>query len=252
MPTYNQADLIEYGSNIFSIDVTNPEDLAKYVIPLIQGLNTVAEKAGNINLKDLLEGFGFAQYLARAQARNEYGVGFHWYLGTQANMPERSFILNGQNLLIPSSIDDNYWYAYKEWGTKYNTEETPAGYFGTPDFMTRADGTNGPNYIGSTGDFAQVGTKLIDTIRNITARFLNSQMSMLIGGAFFYDEPKNNNDTASFQTYTTMTASSFENFSCCFGFNAGRNSWSIGNPTSGHTSSVIRPHTILALPIYIF
>ena len=233
MATYNQDDLIEYGSNIFSIDVTNPEDLAKYVIPLIQGLNTATEKAGNINLKDLLEGFGFAQYLTRAQARNEYGVGFHWYLGTQANMPERSFILNGQNLLIPSSIDDNYWYAYKEWGTKYNTEETPDGYFGTPDFMTRADGTNGPNYIGSTGDFAQVGTKLIDTIRNIYGELERVITTGRAGkGAFSITQDGN-------KAASTGGTSYYTNIS----FNSSR---------VVSTGPETRPYSVLALPIYIY
>ena len=186
------------------------------------------------------------------EARGGLAPGKYWWLGPEENLPERCFIINGQPLPKPTETSDLYKIPYGEFGDKYTTEETPSGYFGTPDFMTRADGTNGPNYIGSTGDFAQVGTKLIDTIRNITARFLNSQMSMLIGGAFIYDEPKNNNDTASFHTYTTMIASSFENFNCCFGFNAGRDVWSIGNPAAGHTGDNIHPFTILALPIYIY
>lgn len=249
MSTYNQDDLVEYGSNIFSIDVTNPEDLAKYVIPLIQGLNTVAEKAGNINLKDLLEGFGFAQYLARAQARNEYGVGFHWYLGTQANMPERSFILNGQNLLIPSSIDDDYWYAYKEWGTKYNTEETPSGYFGTPDFMTRADGTNGPNYLGSTGDFAQVGTKLIDTIRNIYGKFSIREMDSAASIVIVEELNK---------LYTILRDTSNDTPTSAFALDlhttdAYRKSVVTFDASKvTNTGDVNKPYTILCVPIYIY
>lgn len=183
-------------------------------------------------------------YKNRLVGRCECGVGPRWYLGLQENLPERCFILNGQNLPIPTNINDDYWYAYKEWGTKYNTEETPSGYFGTPDFMTRADGTNGPNYIGSTGDFAQVGQKLIDTIRNIRSEF----NFFTYGGSDPYGGASSiilKNKQLDYGTVEALT------FTRIF-IDASQDSHSPYNPMIGHTGDNIHPFTILSVPIYVY
>ena len=178
------------------------------------------------------------------EARGGLAPGKYWWLGPEENLPERCFIINGQPLPKPTETSDLYKIPYGEFGEKYTTEETPAGYFGTPDFMTRADGTNGPNYIGSTGDFAQVGTKLIDTIRNITGK---KERVLLVSGSD--DTPLGSHGTGPFEdtdwgrSYYIGAKSDWWTKTIDLVFDASK---------AVATSSENKPYTILAVPIYVY
>ena len=88
------------------------------------------------------------------------------------------------------------------------------------------------------------------SIRNITARlsaYINDRTVLFanVSGCIYGN---NQSATELPSSYSVNNATGHR----ILYLEANKDTDNYGNPTAGHTSSVIKPHTILALPIYIF
>ena len=199
-----------------------------------QGAETAAENAVKAQ-----QGAEQAKNEAQAAARRLPSGIILPFAGLQSKQPQYTLFCDGSEVSRTTYAD-----LFNTIGTTFGAGDGSTT-FNLPDLITTADELDSGNFI-RYGDWSKLGTKLIDAIRNITARF----RTVAWGGGYV----KGAISTTLENQGVLQGASTDPNWSSFdFFFNANIDDGNYGNNMAGHAVGPdIHPYSIYMVPLITY
>ena len=214
------------------------KDNAKYYKDLvIQLINNTDIPSINSKIEAILSAIETLKE-AIAQRRLPAGVLLP-FAGLQSRQPQYTLFCDGSEVSRTTYAD-----LFNTIGTTFGAGDGSTT-FNLPDLITTADELDSGNFI-RYGDWSKLGTKLIDAIRNITARF----RTVAWGGGYV----KGAISTTLENQGVLQGASTDPNWSSFdFFFNANIDDGNYGNNMAGHAVGPdIHPYSIYMVPLITY